>query len=325
MGDSKLDMEVPDNAIEFIAVKEEIIEDVNEVNNHRIKVLEDSDGVNAVYIKTEKEVDTDYESPVKKEINNLKEAVTNVSDNLMCEEEDPLLLPVPFTFEVCENLCSPDQTLHKKDSDEETRKKSETKGKCFYCEICDKKLPCKSKLLVHMRVHTREKPYNCEICNQAFSQKHHMVEHMRIHTQEKPYICDICSKPFCGRSNLVKHMRVHTKERPYSCDICSKAFPEKIALDRHVRVHTREKPDSILSFILHTTSPSVLETSQISFLYSEDSDFHSVEGMQGTREIGGKLTILLNALGSVPCKTTTRGLPRKTKNLHLEEFQKVNL
>ncbi|XP_063614515.1 zinc finger and SCAN domain-containing protein 12-like [Penaeus indicus] len=242
MDDLKLDMEVPDNAIEFVAVKEEVIEDANEVNNHRIKVLKDIDGVNAVFIKTEKEVDTGCESTVKKEINNLKEDVTNGSDNLTCEEEDPLFLPVPLAFEVCENLFTPDQTLYKKDSDEETRKKSETKGKCFYCEVCDKKLPCKSKLLVHMRVHTREKPYNCEICNQAFSQKHHMVEHMRIHTKEKPYICDICSKPFCGRSNLVKHMRVHTKERPYSCDICSKAFPEKIALDRHVRVHTREKP-----------------------------------------------------------------------------------
>ncbi|XP_047488152.1 uncharacterized protein LOC125038654 [Penaeus chinensis] len=240
MEDSGLGMEVPNNTIEFIAVKEENTEDKSEENSHRIKeVIDDIDEVNAIYIKTEYEVNT---SPVQEEINNLREAVSISSDVLMCEEEDPLLLSEPFASKVCGDFCSPDQTFHKKGSDEETHKKLDAKEKRFICEICDKKFARRSKLLIHMRVHTREKPYSCDVCNKAFSQKHHLVEHVRIHTKEKPYTCEICSKPFCGRSNLVKHMRVHTKEKPFSCDMCNRAFSEKAALGRHVRIHTKEKP-----------------------------------------------------------------------------------
>ncbi|XP_037803434.1 gastrula zinc finger protein XlCGF8.2DB-like [Penaeus monodon] len=247
MEDLGLDMEVPDNTIEFVAVKEEKIEDISEENDLRIKeIIKDIDEVNAIYIKTEYEVNTSNESPFQEEINNLREAVTNGSDVLMCEEEDPLLLTEPFASktmlfasEVCGDLRSLD---HKKGSNEEMHKKLDAKEKYFICEICDKKFTRRSKLLIHLRVHTREKPYSCDVCNKAFSQKHHLVEHVRIHTKEKPYTCEICSKPFCGRSNLVKHMRVHTKEKPFSCDMCNRAFSEKAALGRHVRIHTREKP-----------------------------------------------------------------------------------
>ncbi|XP_037803399.1 zinc finger protein 271-like [Penaeus monodon] len=245
MEDTGLGMGVPDNTVEFLTVKEENIEDISEENDLKLKeVIKDIEEVNAIYIKTEYEVNTSNESPIQEEINNLKEAVSNGSDVLMCEEEDPLLLTEPFPSEVSRDCCSPDQTFHKKGSDEELHKRPDAKEKRFICEICNKKFTRRSMLLVHIRVHTREKPYSCDVCNKGFSQKYHLVEHVRIHTKEKPYTCDICSKPFSVRSNLVKHMRVHTKEKPFSCDMCNRAFSEKAALVRHVRVHTKEKPFS---------------------------------------------------------------------------------
>ncbi|XP_063597064.1 uncharacterized protein LOC134773755 [Penaeus indicus] len=89
------DSEEYDNTIEFIAVKEENIEEITE-ENHQVKkreIVEDDGEVNAVFIKTE-EVNTNHESTVS-EFKSLGKAERNGLDVLMCEDEDPLQ-PLPF-------------------------------------------------------------------------------------------------------------------------------------------------------------------------------------------------------------------------------------
>ncbi|XP_037772975.1 histone-lysine N-methyltransferase PRDM9-like [Penaeus monodon] len=84
----------------------------------------------------------------------------------------------------------------------------------------------KSKVVRHMRIHTKEKPYCREFCNKAFVTKSSLVRHIRMHTHEKQYSCEIYNRSFSRKFTLVCHVRMHTKEMPYR--LC------------HLRVHTNE-------------------------------------------------------------------------------------
>ena len=45
------------------------------------------------------------------------------------------------------------------------------------CHLCNKTLPSKSHLILHMRVHTGERPFKCLVCSRAFTQKGALKRH----------------------------------------------------------------------------------------------------------------------------------------------------
>ena len=52
------------------------------------------------------------------------------------------------------------------------------------CKVCEKSFSCKSKLIIHRRIHAGEKPYKCNVCEKTFSYMHVLANHKRIHTGE---------------------------------------------------------------------------------------------------------------------------------------------
>ena len=133
------------------------------------------------------------------------------------------------------------------------------------CDDCGKKLPSKSKLIMHQRTHTGEKPFKCEHCECYFSRKSNIKRHINaVHYCIKDFSYTECDARFSEKADLKRHIdpvhigiknfrfakcrstftqqgyltqhikSVHEKIR-YSCSVCSKTFSRPSHTKRHMK------------------------------------------------------------------------------------------
>lgn len=79
----------------------------------------------------------------------------------------------------------------------------------------------RSRLDVHMRVHTQKRDYKCPHCPKSFYVNTVLTLHLRSHSGEKPYVCHVCHAANSHRILYVKHMKkFHPQEEIYKlCDM----------------------------------------------------------------------------------------------------------
>ena len=146
------------------------------------------------------------------------------------------------------------------------------------CNMCEKELPSKESLEVHMKIHSEQQHLPCQVqdCGQNFpvhkllwshmlsvhgvrreagvrtwvkcdqcgyvATKGQVNRHMEKHSNEKKFGCQECGKLFKGSDGLKYHIKRHQGIYDFPCIECDKKFVCSASLKTHMLlVHTVEK------------------------------------------------------------------------------------
>ena len=88
-------------------------------------------------------------------------------------------------------------------------------GKKYKCNKCNRRFLTGKKLKKHMKSHsvTGSGEHECEVCQKRFPSSSSLILHRNIHLEEKPFNCDDCDKGFNQKGNLKSHIqKYHGKE-----------------------------------------------------------------------------------------------------------------
>eukprot|EP01083_Nonionella_stella_P230178 813958_1 len=107
------------------------------------------------------------------------------------------------------------------------------------CEYCNREFKFQSRLVKHLRTHTREQPFSCDFCDKKFGTTSARMVHIRLHTGERPHKCETCGGRFLRLIDLKAHTRsVHIPQEMLKCEYCDREFARKQSLKIHRRSHT---------------------------------------------------------------------------------------
>ena len=83
---------------------------------------------------------------------------------------------------------------------------SHVEGKPYMCELCGNTFYSSTDLKRHTEnVHTSVNKLSCSYCQKVIPTKHALLMHVRRHTGEKPYKCNHCKKGYTSMGSLTRH------------------------------------------------------------------------------------------------------------------------
>lgn len=83
--------------------------------------------------------------------------------------------------------------------------------------------------MAHVVVHSDDAPFQCDQCAKSFKNKTRLRIHMEIHSDYK-WICPVCGLAFNSSHSFNKHKFVHSDQRRHKCPVCPKDFKKQTAL-----------------------------------------------------------------------------------------------
>ena len=91
--------------------------------------------------------------------------------------------------------------------------RTHTRKKYFACQVCDRTVAQKGRLLQHQATHTEIRPFKCSICPEGrfFKTKDHLNRHMVFHYEPKFYCC-YCDHKSYTTTDLKMHEKTHLKK-----------------------------------------------------------------------------------------------------------------